>query len=188
VAESKYPATNLSLHDYHTEKTSTGWGFSRGQSVDLKDIKAIIDLMKKNSISEFELERQDFKIRLKRGSNAGAIPVQYDEMPTLAAPFPAAALSTGALATTVQAASGSVPELEIKSPMIGTFYRAPSPESAPYVDVGSEVNPEAVVCIIEAMKVMNEIKAEVKGVVTQVLVENAKPVEFGQPLFKIRPN
>ena len=155
--------------------------------MDLKDIKAIIDLMKKNSISEFELERQDFKIRLKRGSNAGAIPVQYDEMPTLAAPFPAAALSTGALATTIQAASGGVSELEIKSPMIGTFYRAPSPESAPYVDIGTEVNPEAVVCIIEAMKVMNEIKAEVKGVVTQVLVENAKPVEFGQPLFKVRP-
>jgi len=156
--------------------------------VDLKDIKAIIDLMKKNSISEFELERQDFKIRLKRGPNAGAIPVQYDEMQTLAAPFPAAALSTGSMATTVQATSGGVSELEIKSPMIGTFYRAPSPESAPYVDIGSEVNPEAVVCIIEAMKVMNEIKAELKGVVTQVLVENAKPVEFGQPLFKVRPS
>jgi acetyl-CoA carboxylase biotin carboxyl carrier protein len=155
--------------------------------VDLKDIKAIIDLMKKNSISEFELERQDFKIRLKRGPNAGAIPIQYDEMPNLANPFPAAALSAGAAATAVQAPSGGVSELEIKSPMIGTFYRAPSPESAPYIDVGSEVNPEAVVCIIEAMKVMNEIKAEVKGVVTQVLVENAKPVEFGQPLFKIRP-
>jgi acetyl-CoA carboxylase biotin carboxyl carrier protein len=154
--------------------------------VDLKDIKAIIDLMKKNSISEFELERQDFKIRLKRGSNAGAIPIQYDEMPTLT-PFPGSALSTGAPATAVQASSAGVSELEIKSPMIGTFYRAPSPEAAPYVDVGSEVNPEAVVCIIEAMKVMNEIKSEVKGVVTQVLVENAKPVEFGQPLFKIRP-
>ena len=153
--------------------------------MDLKDIKAIIDLMKKNSISEFELERQDFKIRLKRGTNAGAI--QYDDMPTPVTPFPAAALPTGAPATGVQATSGGVSELEIKSPMIGTFYRAPSPESAPYVDVGSEVNPEAVVCIIEAMKVMNEIKAEVKGVVTQVLVENAKPVEFGQPLFKIRP-
>ncbi len=155
--------------------------------MDLKDIKAIIDLMKKNSISEFELERQDFKIRLKRGTNARAIPIQYDEMPTPVAPFPAATLSTGTSATGVQATSGGVSELEIKSPMIGTFYRAPSPESAPYVDVGSEVNPEAVVCIIEAMKVMNEIKAEVKGVVTQVLVENAKPVEFGQPLFKIRP-
>jgi acetyl-CoA carboxylase biotin carboxyl carrier protein len=143
--------------------------------------------MKKNSISEFELERQDFKIRLKRGPNAGAIPIQYEEMPTLAAPFPAGVLSSGTGTTAVQTPPGGVSELEIKSPMIGTFYRAPSPEAAPYVDIGSEVNPDTVVCIIEAMKVMNEIKAEAKGVVTQVLVENAKPVEFGQPLFKIRP-
>jgi acetyl-CoA carboxylase biotin carboxyl carrier protein len=72
--------------------------------------------------------------------------------------------------------------------MIGTFYRSPSPESAAYVDVGTEVNPETVVSIIEAMKVMNEIKAEVKGVITQILVENGKPVEFGQPMFKVRPS
>ena len=72
--------------------------------------------------------------------------------------------------------------------MIGTFYRAPSPESPSYVEVGAEVMPDTVVCLIEAMKVMNEIKAEVKGVVTHILVENAKPVEFGQPLFRIRPN
>ena len=72
--------------------------------------------------------------------------------------------------------------------MIGTFYRAPSPESAAYIEVGSEVGPETVVCIIEAMKVMNEIKAEAKGVITQVMVENTKPVEFGQALFKIRPS
>ncbi len=78
-------------------------------------------------------------------------------------------------------------EVEIKSPMIGTFYRAPSPEAANYIEIGAEVNPDTVVCIIEAMKVMNEIKAEAKGVITQVLVENAKPVEFGQPLFKVRP-
>ena len=71
--------------------------------------------------------------------------------------------------------------------MVGTFYRAPSPESANYVEIGSEVNADTVVCIIEAMKVMNEIKAEIKGVISQVLVDNAKPVEFGQPLFKIRP-
>ena len=71
--------------------------------------------------------------------------------------------------------------------MIGTFYRAPSPEAASYVEIGTDISPESVVCIIEAMKVMNEIKAEVKGVITQVLVENAKPVEFGQPLFKVRP-
>jgi acetyl-CoA carboxylase biotin carboxyl carrier protein len=78
-------------------------------------------------------------------------------------------------------------ETEIKSPMIGTFYRAPSPEAANYVEIGTEVGPDTVVCLIEAMKVMNEIKAEVKGIVTQILVENAKPVEFGQPIFKIRP-
>lgn len=71
--------------------------------------------------------------------------------------------------------------------MIGTFYRSPSPESGSYVEVGTEVNPDTVVSIIEAMKVMNEIKAEVKGVITQILVENGKPVEFGQPMFKVRP-
>jgi acetyl-CoA carboxylase biotin carboxyl carrier protein len=153
--------------------------------VDLKDIKAIIDLMRKNSVSEFELEKQDFKIRLKRGTNGGTSgggaeevqAVTYIQQPI---PGPAAALAPVA----------TVPsnEVEVKSPMIGTFYRAPSPESAPYIEVGAEVNPDTVVCIIEAMKVMNEIKAEVKGVVTQVMVENAKPVEFGQPLFKVRPS
>ena len=97
----------------------------------------------------------------------------------------AMALPPGSIAPQVPQLAAS--EVDIKSPMIGTFYRAPSPEAAPYVEVGTEVNPDTVVCIIEAMKVMNEIKAEAKGVITQVIVENAKPVEFGQPLFKIRP-
>jgi acetyl-CoA carboxylase biotin carboxyl carrier protein len=151
--------------------------------VDLKDIKAIIDLMKKNSITEFELERQDSKIRLKRGLNGGGPSTTASEdapptistliPPTISAPTPMPIPATG--------------EVEIKSPMIGTFYRAPSPEASSYIEIGGEVNLETVVCIIEAMKVMNEIKAEVKGVVTQVLVENGKPVEFGQPLFKVRP-
>jgi len=153
--------------------------------VDIKDIKAIIDLMKKNSITEFELERQDSKIRLKRGPNGGAPIVQYDEPAAGGAPalMPVAtpALSAG---TPQTPATG---EIEVKSPMIGTFYRAPSPEAASYVEMGTEISPESVVCIIEAMKVMNEIKAEVKGIITQVLVENGKPVEFGQPLFKVRP-
>ncbi len=153
--------------------------------MDLKDIKAIIDLMKKNSISEFELEKQDFKIRLKRGSNGTTHPSTLEEaslatypsqhgnstLPLLPANLPATTISS---------------DLEIKSPMVGTFYRAPSPESGNYVEIGSEVNPDTVVCIIEAMKVMNEIKAEAKGIVTQGLVDNAKPVEFSQPLFKIR--
>jgi acetyl-CoA carboxylase biotin carboxyl carrier protein len=152
--------------------------------VDLKDIKAIIDLMKKNSVSEFELEKQDFKIRLKRGMNGGGGPA-YEDAPVVAyAPQPAAIPAPPAASAQVPA---PVSDLEIKSPMIGTFYRAPSPEAAPYVEPGTEVNPDTVVCIIEAMKVMNEIKAEARGVVTEVLVENAKPVEFAQPLFKLRP-
>ena len=154
-------------------------------TVDLKDIKAIIDLMKKNSISEFELEKQDFKIRLKRGFSDGASGAVSEDTPVVTYVPPTVALTAPA-AVAAPAAAASV-ELEIKSPMIGTFYRAPSPEAAPYVEVGAEVNPETVVCIIEAMKVMNEIKAEAKGIVTEVLMENAKPVEFGQPLFKLRP-
>jgi len=153
--------------------------------VDLKDIKAIIDLMKKNSITEFELERQDSKIRLKRGLNGGTPAVQYDE-PAIVGTAPV----LPAVGVVPVAMPQPVPtgEIDIKSPMIGTFYRAPSPEAGNYVEVGTEVNADTVVCIIEAMKVMNEIKSEVKGVVTQVLVENGKPVEFGQPLFKVRPN
>ena len=152
--------------------------------MDLKDIKAIIDLMKKNSISEFELERQDFKIKLKRGGTQQV--TQYDDTSIVPIPVPSGVAAIPL--STTPAPSIAAGDSEIKSPMIGTLYRAPSPESANYVEVGSEVNPDTVVCIIEAMKVMNEIKAEVRGVVTQLLVENAKPVEFGQPLFKIRPS
>src|ERR1035437_2734758 len=143
--------------------------------------------MRKNSVTEFELEKQDFKIRLKRGSNGGGALVSSEDPPALTYAQPPATPGPAP----VPAAPPQMPasnELEIKSPMIGTFYRSPSPESAPYVEVGIEVNPDTVVCIIEAMKVMNEIKAEAKGVITQVMVENAKPVEFGQPLFKIRPS
>ena len=160
--------------------------------MDLKDIKAIIDLMKKNSVSEFELERQDFKIRLKRAANGAVQPPQYDDA-QIAVHAPQVIAAATPLAPAVPqvippANVAATNELEIKSPMIGTLYRAPSPESANYVDVGTEVNLDTVVCIIEAMKVMNEIKAEAKGVISQVLVENGKPVEFGQPLFKLRPS
>jgi acetyl-CoA carboxylase biotin carboxyl carrier protein len=156
--------------------------------VDLKDIKAIIDLMKKNSVSEFELEKQDFKIRLKRGMAGGVI--SGDDAPLLTyAPAPVAIAAAGSAAGAPAAAAPAAPsnETDIKSPMIGTFYASPSPESAAYVNVGTEVGPDTVVCIIEAMKVMNEIKAEVRGVITQLTTENGKPVEFGQPLFKVRP-
>jgi acetyl-CoA carboxylase biotin carboxyl carrier protein len=155
--------------------------------VDLKDIKAIIDLMKKNSLSEFELEKQDFKIKLKRSGGAGG--ASFEEVQPIynVVAAPAALAAPAAAVSAPVPAAAATPGAEIKSPMIGTFYRAPSPESANYVEVGTEVNPETVVCIIEAMKVMNEIKAEMRGVITEVLVDNAKPVEFGQPMFKIRP-
>jgi acetyl-CoA carboxylase biotin carboxyl carrier protein len=138
--------------------------------MDLKDIKAIIDLMRKNSLSEFELERQDFKIKLKRGG-AGPIAVEEATAMPYALPAPVPPAGMPAAQATPPPITASPTLLEIKSPMIGTFYRAPSPESADYVDIGTEVTPETVVCLIEAMKVMN-----------------AKPVEFGQPLFRIRPN
>jgi acetyl-CoA carboxylase biotin carboxyl carrier protein len=156
----------------------------RRAAVDLKDIKAIIDLMRKNAISEFELERQEFKIRLKRGMNGGTGVIYDDTVPQTQTGSPSTLPSTSSAPKIAEPAAGT---LDIKSPMIGTFYRSPSPESSPYVDVGAEVGPDTVVCLIEAMKVMNEIKAEVRGVITQIMVDNAKPVEFGQPLFKVRP-
>jgi acetyl-CoA carboxylase biotin carboxyl carrier protein len=161
-----------------------------GGIVDLKDIKAIIDLMRKNALSEFELEKQDFKIKLKRGVTGQVVPME-DSLPS-AYPTPLPPVGTPGMPVApgpaAVSAAAAPPVLEIKSPMIGTFYRAPSPDATDYVEIGTEVIPETVVCLIEAMKVMNEIKAEVKGVVTDILVENAKPVEFGQPLFRIRPN
>src|SRR5262249_9189230 len=115
-----------------------------------------------------------------------AVPSGDDMQMASYAPVPMV-MPQAAAAPPVIAPAAASNELEIKSPMIGTFYRSPSPEAASYVEVGTEVNGETVVCIIEAMKVMNEIKAEARGTITQVLVENGKPVEFGQPLFKIRP-
>jgi acetyl-CoA carboxylase biotin carboxyl carrier protein len=171
--------------------------------MDLKEIKLVIDMMSKNGLSEFELEKGDFKLRVKRGPGgewststtpvAGpqvvhhhapvssfapaapvAVPLAVAAAPIVAAPAPAAA-SVGA------------GQAQIVSPMVGTFYLSPSPDSPPYITVGQEVQEDTVVCIIEAMKVMNEIKAETRGVIVEVLAQNGKPVEFGKPLFAVRP-
>ena len=140
--------------------------------------------MKKNSLSEFEMEREGFKIKLRRAASEGKpeeVQVQHYLPPvTAAAPAPAPAAAPAA-------APEQPAEPEIKSPMIGTFYRKPSPESEAYVEVGDTVTADTVVCIIEAMKVMNEIKAEMSGVITEILVEDGRPVEFGQALFRVRP-
>jgi len=136
--------------------------------------------MKKNDLSVFKMEQEGFKITLKK--NTGFQPVTtYAPQPVAASAAPAAA-SVPVSATEKEEAAGK----EIVSPMVGTFYMAASPESAPFVTVGQEVTEETVVCIIEAMKVMNEIKADIKGIISEVLSENGKPVQFGQALFKIK--
>lgn len=158
--------------------------------MDFEEIKSIVELMSQNSISEFELKKKDFKIKLKRGSE-GFTATTSEGGPYLLSPPPQALSGSGNPPQQQPAASETKAPFpsddDIISPMIGTFYAAPSPEAAPYVEVGAEVQPETVVCIIEAMKVMNEIKAETKGVISEILAENAKPVEYGQPLFKVKP-
>ena len=145
--------------------------------MNIKDLKEYIEFMKEHELSELEVQDGDKKIRLKKDS-CHAMAVM---------PAPQMMAAQGGMQVPPAKAGAAEGMIEIKSPMVGTFYRSPSPEAASYAEIGTDVNPDSVVCIIEAMKVMNEIKAEVKGVVTQVLVENGKPVEFGQPLFKVRP-
>ena len=157
--------------------------------MNIKDIKAIVDLMKKNAVSEFEMEEGDLKIKLRREPNErrkGEVGVMQE--PPVIVHAPVVAPSVPVQATPVPAPEPVAEGLEVKSPMIGTFYRRPSPDSDSFVEVGAAVEPDTVVCIIEAMKVMNEIKAEVKGVIAEVLVEDGKPVEYGQALFRIEPN
>ena len=149
---------------------------------DLKEIKAIIDLMKKNDLSVFEIETDGFRLKLQKGTT---------DQGTVAAPVavisPSKAASAHSEAPTTATKPAEIsPVREIISPMVGTFYRAGSPDGPPFVDVGKSVTEETVVCIIEAMKVMNEIKAETSGVIAEVVVENGKPVQFGQVLFRVR--
>ncbi len=150
--------------------------------MNLKELKEMVALMNENNLTELELEREGLKIRLRRTAEQTASNVVIER---IAAPQQAAMVPAPAPLP----AAAPVPSnlVEIKAPMVGTFYRAPSPDASPFVEVGSEVEIGQVVCIIEAMKLMNEIKSEVKGVVREVLIENADPIEFGQVLFRIEP-
>ena len=159
--------------------------------MDLKQIKQIIELMKRSELTEFAVEEEGFKLKIRRGTNGlpvvttsrGSTPPFPTGDTTPPMPVPAAAApAAGAPA----APKEEVGVTYIKSPMVGTFYRAASPESKPFADVGTKVVENTVVCIIEAMKIMNEIQAETKGTVVEVLVENGQPVEYGQRLFKIK--
>ena len=148
--------------------------------MDLKDIKAIIDLMKKNDLSVFEMEKDGFRLKLQKG--LADQPIVMTTTPGI----PAVANSPAAAAGAPSASAEGGSLKDIVSPMVGTFYRAGSPDASPFVDVGTKVNEDTVVCIIEAMKVMNEIKAETSGVIAEVVAENGKPVQFGQALFRVR--
>jgi len=166
----------LSAHLDHQERT-----------LELKDIKAIIDLMKRNDLSVFEMEKDGFRLKLQKGTGDQAMiaaPLPMPPMQVAPLPMPGPATAPPASAPAEKAEEPALKE--ITSPMVGTFYRGAAPESPPYVDVGKEVTEETVVCIIEAMKVMNEIKAEVQGVIAEVVAESGKPVQFGQTLFRVR--
>ena len=146
--------------------------------LDLKEIKELIALMRKNDLSVFKMEKDGFKITLKKGA---------DYQPVIQASSPPSA-APGEAAQSSSAPTPVAPMVlrEISSPMVGTFYSAASPESPAYVTIGQEVSEDTVVCIIEAMKVMNEIKAECRGTIAEVVAENGKPVQFGQPLFRVK--
>lgn len=145
--------------------------------MDMDRIKNVIDLMREHELCEFAIEEKDFKLSLKRGH-----PGMMMAAPMMGAPMPPAQAAPAPAAPPPPPEEESTP---IPSPLVGTFYRATSPDSDAFVTVGSRVNKDTVVCIIEAMKVMNEIKAETSGVIKKILVENATAVQFGQPMFLV---
>lgn len=159
--------------------------------MDLKQIKQIIELMKRSELTEFAVEEEGFKLKIRRGANG--LPIVSTGRSSNP-PFPASdsvppqAQATAAGANDPEASTprDEVGVTYVKSPMVGTFYQAASPESKPFMDVGGKVVENTVICIIEAMKIMNEIQAEAKGTVLEVLVENGQPVEYGQRLFKLK--
>jgi len=148
--------------------------------LDLTKIKQVVDLMKKSDLSEFEIQDQEFKLRIKRDVGGRAAP---------AASAPAAPVAYAPAPASAPAPAGVVADPNIKtinSPMVGTYYATPSPENPAFVAVGSQVKADSTVCIIEAMKVMNEIPSEIAGTIIECLVANGTSVEFGQPLFRVK--
>ena len=150
--------------------------------MNIKEIKEILQLMQENNLSEIEIEKDGLKIKMRKDAGGRAVVSGAGESPVVI-PMPTAIVAPTA------AAAGPVADTNVetvKSPMVGTFYASPAPDQPPFVAVGSPVKDGDVLCIVEAMKLMNEIKAEVSGTVTEVLVKNGQPIEFDQPLFKVK--
>jgi acetyl-CoA carboxylase biotin carboxyl carrier protein len=154
---------------------------TRADIFDVKKVRQLIELMKEHDLSELDLRQADHRVKIRRGGEVVAYTGPVAQAPMAAAPVaaPAAAAAAGAADSRM---------LVIKSPMVGTFYKASGPDSPVFVKVGDRIGPEKTVCIIEAMKVFNEIPAGVSGQVVAILVENGAPVEFGQPLIKVEPD
>jgi acetyl-CoA carboxylase biotin carboxyl carrier protein len=155
----------------------------------MEDVKKLVQLLERSDVTHIEWERGAEKVVLKRGNSVGApapaAPVVHAA--PVSAPVPAPAPAAAAPAPKAEAKPADKPGVLVNSPFVGTFYRAPSPESPPFVDVGAKVKKGQTLCIVEAMKLMNEIESEVDGTVAEILVQNATPVEFGEPLFRIVP-
>ena len=149
---------------------------------DFPEVRSLIDLLKKNGLAVLEFEKGDFRITLKTPAGASTGQALVHAPVAHHAPAPAVP-EASAEAKATEAPKGNFKE--ITSPMVGTFYSSPSPDAAPFVEAGKTINPDTVVCIIEAMKVMNEIKAEISGKVVEVVAENGNPVQFGQVLFRV---
>lgn len=157
--------------------------FWKNKTMELKKVKELIDLMKENDLMELEVVDGDSKIHLKRPGSE--MPVMTQVPMPVAAPAPA---GTGAPAPSAEPAAAVDENLvNVESPIVGTYYHAPSPDSDPFVKIGDKVEADTVVAIVEAMKVMNEIKAETTGTIVEVCCKDGEAVEFGQPLFKVRP-
>ena len=146
-----------------------------------EEISKLVCLMSEHNLTEVKIEADGCNLSIRRGGEAVAVPViqQAVAAPVAAAAAPAAAPAAAA------PAEAAAPKATIDSPLVGTFYRAPSPEAAPFIQLGDRVTADSTVCIIEAMKVMNEVKAEKSGVIKEILIENGQPVEYGQPMFVI---
>ncbi|HXS00366.1 MAG TPA: acetyl-CoA carboxylase biotin carboxyl carrier protein [Pyrinomonadaceae bacterium] len=158
-------------------------------SVNMEELRELIGLLRDNGLAELELENEGFRVRLRResGASESSAHVATPPSPPVAAPAPAPVHAPAHPGTQATTAAAQDQDLHIiPSPIVGTFYRSASPTADPFVKIGSNVEPESVVCIIEAMKLMNEIQAEATGEVVKIYVENGQPVEYGQPLFGIR--
>ena len=151
-----------------------------GDLFNVKKVRRLIELMKEHDLSEIDLKQADHRVRIRRGGEV----IATTSAPAIHAPARSSAPAAAAPASQPAADAGM---LVIKSPMVGTFYKASGPDAAPFVKVGDRIGPEKTVCIVEAMKVFNEIPAGVSGQVVAILVENGAPVEFGQPLIKVDP-